>query len=154
MDDLAEAMRWISGNIGTIGFDRDPEVYLMGHSSGAHIALLYLIRRAEEETEEETAARQHAQGLPGVDSATDIASRGGGDGDRGEVGDGGGRQYLEVEGFIGLAGVYDVYRHYLYESWRSVIGSRLGCGYHDDVLLVLVLKPHLYVSGRVTRLGA
>lgn len=112
------AMRWISGNIGAIGFDCDPEVYLMGHSSGAHIALLYLIRRADEK-EEQTAARHFARGLSEIGSAT-IASRTGGGGDGGDAGEGGGRRHLEVEGFIGLAGVYDVYRHYLYESWRSV----------------------------------
>lgn len=108
-------MRWVSGNIGAIGFDRDPEVYLMGHSSGGHISLLYLIRQAHEK-EAEIAARHHARGLPVMVSASATRGARGGDGEAG-----GGRQ-LEVEGFIGLAGVYDVHRHYLYESWRSVVG--------------------------------
>ncbi|CAN0427743.1 unnamed protein product, partial [Scytosiphon promiscuus] len=45
VEDVTEAMRWISGNIGTLGFDSEPEVYIVGHSSGAHIALLYLIQQ-------------------------------------------------------------------------------------------------------------
>lgn len=71
----------------------------MGHSSGAHIALLYLIRRAKDCVSEESSGRQpHMNG-----SSTRN-----------------GEHLLEVEGFVGLSGVYDVYRHYLYESWRSV----------------------------------
>lgn len=77
-----------------------PEVYLMGHSSGAHISLLYLIRRAEQERD--AALRKHELGkfweaMPASERTT---------------------EGLEVEGLIGLAGVYDIYRHYLYESWR------------------------------------
>lgn len=99
VDDLAAAMRWISCNIGLIGFDAVPEVFLMGHSSGAHIALLYLIRRAKEDTrEDQQAAREGSDGV--------------GEGEGEEL------SQVEVEGFIGLSGVYDVHRHYLYESWR------------------------------------
>ncbi|CAM9169542.1 unnamed protein product [Ectocarpus sp. 4 AP-2014] len=119
VNDLAEAMRWISRNTGTIGFDRDPEVYLMGHSSGAHIGMLYLVQQAEEKgkAEAEDAARANAPtALPNMPGG------GGGHGSVDNMGDGdvigedGGRQ-LAVEGFIGLSGVYDVHRHYLYESW-------------------------------------
>ncbi|CAM9496361.1 unnamed protein product [Ectocarpus fasciculatus] len=121
VNDLGEAMRWISRNTGTMGFDRDPEVYLMGHSSGAHIGMLYLVQRAEEKgkAEAEAAARANAP--------TGLPSMPGGDGGYGSVGtfgdgdvsgeDGGRQTEVEVEGFIGLSGVYDVHRHYLYESW-------------------------------------
>ncbi len=127
MDDLAEAMRWISGNIGEIGFDCEPEVYLMGHSSGAHIALLYLIGRAREDEAEAAAAAVDAAHGNEPAGARTYSYRsasvgmidGGTDGDADGVRDGGSR-LLDVEGFIGLGGVYDVYQHYLYESWRSV----------------------------------
>lgn len=97
-----------------MGFDRDPELYLMGHSSGAHIGMLYLVRQAEERdrAEAKAAALRDAPGGGGRGSVGSV-----GDGD--VVGEDGGRQ-LEVEGFIGLSGVYDVHRHYLYESWRFV----------------------------------
>lgn len=132
VNDLAEAMRWISGNIGMIGFDCEPDVHLMGHSSGAHISFLYLIRQAEDQeaqAQAEAAAATVAHdrntfevGSPKADSDSTTgdstsSTTGGGDGD----GSGGGGRLLEVEGFIGLAGVYDVHRHYLYESWRYVI---------------------------------
>ena len=137
MNDLADAMRWISGNVGTIGFDCAPDVYLMGHSSGAHISLLYLIRQAEQQEAEAAAAAVAGQhnlstlpaGSPKVDSRGADSTSGGGDvlgGDASDInGDGGGGRLLEVEGFIGLAGVYDIYRHYLYESWRYVSKRRL-----------------------------
>lgn len=146
MDDLAEAMRWISDNIGTIGFDCDPDVYLMGHSSGAHISLLYLIRRAEE-MEEEAEARHHARDLPEMGSviATRDARGNHGDDDR----EGGGGRQLEVEGFIGLAGVYDVHRHYLYESWRSEVG--LAVGITSWRCLFCCQAPHVYFGGRLIK---
>lgn len=120
VNDLAKAMRWISGNFGLVGFDCEPEVYLMGHSSGAHISLLYLIRQAEGQ-EAAAAAVAHNRkyktlpaGSPTAGSPAGVSTSGGGD----SGGGGGGGGQLEVEGFIGLAGVYDVRRHYLYESWR------------------------------------
>lgn len=134
VQDLTEAMRWISGNVGTIGFDCSPDVYLMGHSSGAHISLLYLIRQAElqEAAAAAAAATEHntnhntlPAGSPttlAADSRGGDNTSGGGGGDDGgdgdSDGDGGGGRQLEVKGFIGLAGVYDIHRHYLYESWR------------------------------------
>ena len=132
----------MSGNFGEMGFDREPEVYLMGHSSGAHIALLYLIRRAEEEEAKAAAA---AATVPAARTSEPVGGRmdssvsvGGtlGDAD----GDAGGDRPLDVEGFIGLAGVYDVYQHYLYESWRSAQhihsdnSRKLQSGRPDDLL--------------------
>lgn len=72
-----------------------PEVYLMGHSSGAHIALLYLTRRSQ--------LVPSQQGSESLRDNTDSKN---------------GEPALRLLGFIGLSGVYDVYRHYLYESWR------------------------------------
>lgn len=115
-------MRWISGNIGTIGLDSEPEVYVVGHSSGAHIALLYLVQQAEKEGE----AAPNTDGEPdSTAGSTEMAGGvatgdGGGYGRRDGYGDGDGGRQLKVEGFIGLGGVYDVHRHYLYESWRWV----------------------------------
>ncbi|CAM9434541.1 unnamed protein product [Sphacelaria rigidula] len=142
VDDLAAAMDWMASNLGLLGFDESPErvksahefaqrapthrgiletsepgvdsrnseiagassgdgarggsvsapeVYLMGHSSGSHISLLYLIRREEE--------RRRGASTRSGDSM---------------------EKELEVEGLIGLSGVYDVHRHYLFESWRGV----------------------------------
>lgn len=88
-----------------VGAVSAPEVYLMGHSSGAHICLLYLIRRVEE----------------GTNSIPSASAQGGSvyveDEKRGREG-GSVVKELEVEGLIGLSGVYDIHRHYLYESWR------------------------------------
>lgn len=75
-----------------------PEVYLMGHSSGSHISLLYLIRREEE--------RRRGASTRSGDSM---------------------EKELEVEGLIGLSGVYDVHRHYLFESWRLETDHFLLC---------------------------
>lgn len=105
MDDLAAAMRWISGNRRLLGFDKPPEVYLMGHSSGAHIALLFLILRAKTK---ESAAEDGMVATETTNTDADTESD--------NAADGGGQ--VEVEGFVGLSGVYDVHRHYLYESWR------------------------------------
>lgn len=111
MDDLAAAMRWISANVGMLGFDTIPELYLAGHSSGAHIALLFLIRRAKEVAleDEKSVASDETKHEAGTSLEGDASVSGDG---RDE-----GTQ-LKVEGFIGLAGVYDIHRHYLYESWR------------------------------------
>ncbi|CAM9204143.1 unnamed protein product [Ectocarpus sp. 12 AP-2014] len=142
VNDLAEAMRWISRNTGTMGFDRDPEVYLMGHSSGAHIGMLYLVQQAEKKgkTETEDAARANAPtGLPNMPGSGDHGSVDNiGDGD--VIGEDVGRQ-LEVEGFIGLSGVYDVHRHYLYESWRIVHEAVRLCQHASDAGTSVVLIP-------------
>lgn len=106
VNDLTAAVRWLSGNIPVLGFDTAPEVYMIGHSSGAHITLLFLIRQAKEY----------------LSVAETGASAGDGsynDGDGvGFVGGTDSGKLLEVEGFVGLSGVYDVHRHYLFESWR------------------------------------
>lgn len=113
MDDLAAAMQWISSNTNVLGLDELPEVYLMGHSSGAHVALLYLIRRAED-----GAAREDAVDVANTgDNLAALDSTGGDSGDNPAAPNISGRE-LDVEGFIGLSGVYDVHSHYLYESWR------------------------------------
>eukprot|EP00752_Nemacystus_decipiens_P010065 g8969.t1 len=165
--DLAEAMRWISGNVGTIGFDCSPDVYLMGHSSGAHISLLYLIRHAEQQEAAAVAAAaaaaaiedKHNNLLTGsLESRGDDSTRVGGgssDGSGGDSdGDGDGAQQalLRVEGFIGLAGVYDVHRHYLYESWRGVHEISPMKASHGGMLHTLFdySHPHL-LSGKAHR---
>lgn len=117
MDDLADAMRWISNNTNVLGLDELPEVYLMGHSSGAHVALLYLIRRAED-----SATRGDAVDVTNTgDNPAALDSTGGDSGDNAAAPGSNtinSDRELEVEGFIGLSGVYDVHSHYLYESWR------------------------------------
>ena len=127
VDDLAAAMRWMSGNTRVLGLDELPEVYLMGHSSGAHVSLLYLIRRAEDDElrEKSVGMTNTGDGATGdspaaVEHAVRVAYAGGsatGDNPPALDDNAGGRE-LEVEGFIGLSGVYDVHSHYLYESWR------------------------------------
>lgn len=133
VDDLTAAMQWISSNTNVLGLDVPPEVYLMGHSSGAHVALLYLIRRAEDDAAREGAVGMADTGGSTGGNATALDSTGGNTGDNSAAidstgGDSGdnpiapdsntiGRD-LDVEGFVGLSGVYDVHSHYLYESWR------------------------------------
>lgn len=145
VDDLAAAMRWISCNMGLIGFDAVPEVFLMGHSSGAHIALLYLIRRAKKDTrEDQRAAREGSDGV--------------GVGEGGELGQV--EVEVEVEGFIGLSGVYDVHRHYLYESWRRglyfvfsasflsasmLLHSRLVLNHEQEKVRITILRSSCYL---------
>lgn len=119
MDDLAAAMQWISSNTNVLGLDELPEVYLMGHSSGAHVALLYLIRRAGEGAALEDAVGVANTGETARDNPAAPDSTGGDSGDNPTAPGSNikGRE-LDVEGFIGLSGVYDVHSHYLYESWR------------------------------------
>lgn len=57
-------------------------VYICGHSSGAHIAAMYLLRRV---------------------ASPELYTT-----------------HPHISGFIGLSGVYDIHKHYLYESWRGV----------------------------------
>lgn len=119
MDDLGDAMRWISGNTNVLGFDELPEVYLMGHSSGAHVALLYLIRRAEDSATRGDAVDVVNTGVNTGGNPTALDSTGGDSGDNTTApGSNTNERELDVEGFIGLSGVYDVHSHYLYESWR------------------------------------
>lgn len=142
--DLAAAMRWMSKNSDVLGFEtclgsgiedshqqrslnagaEQPDdagctdgshslahvgkaskapsmrTFLVGHSSGAHVGLFYLTARAKRKEE----VRNRAQGQ----------------GER--LGQEQGVKYdepeLEVEGFIGLSGVYDITQHYAFESWR------------------------------------
>lgn len=95
----------ITGESGRVDAVSAPQVYLMGHSSGAHICLLYLIRRAEEGNKSTSSASSQAGGVHVEEGrrARDSASA---------------ERELEVEGLIGLSGVYDIHSHYLYESWR------------------------------------
>ncbi|CAM9266415.1 unnamed protein product [Scytosiphon promiscuus] len=140
VEDVTEAMRWISGNIGTLGFDSEPEVYIVGHSSGAHIALLYLIQQAEKEAGAASDADR------GSESAT--VSTAGGDRDWDVDGDGGGGRQLKVEGFVGLGGVYDVHRHYQYESWRGVHEISPMKPSNGGVLHTLFDYSHTHLLGR------
>eukprot|EP00903_Cladosiphon_okamuranus_P014866 g13765.t1 len=173
VDDLAEAMRWMSGNLGMMGFDSEPDVYLMGHSSGAHISFLYLIRQVEEQEAKAEARALGAGGagagaagahkdsgtLPsdsleaGIDnSGGDSSSSGNHGGSGGDGGGGGGCRQLEVEGFIGLAGVYDVYQHYLYESWRGVHEISPMKASHGGMLHTLFDYSHPQLLGRQPKL--
>eukprot|EP00904_Undaria_pinnatifida_P006577 jgi/Undpi1/3049/HiC_scaffold_15.g06425.m1 len=156
VDDLAAAMRWMSCNTRVLGLDELPEVYLMGHSSGAHVSLLYLIRRAEDDElrEKSVGMTNTGDGAAGdspaaVENAVRVAYAGGsatGDNPPALDDNAGGRE-LEVEGFIGLSGVYDVHSHYLYESWRGVHEISPMKAANGGVLHVLLDHSHPRLLG-------
>ncbi|CAN0158005.1 unnamed protein product [Discosporangium mesarthrocarpum] len=98
-----------------------PHVFLAGHSSGAHIALLFLIQRAlaQHGTEGASAAAAARERLASIGG--EQSRERGHDCELGGARVRGGQEWggaLEVEGFVGLSGVYDVHRHYLFEAWR------------------------------------
>lgn len=74
-----------------------PRVFLAGHSSGAHVALCYLIQCAKRYLD---CSQRESESQGGESEAMHA------------------QQPLEIEGLIGLSGVYDIHKHYLYESWR------------------------------------
>jgi len=79
VSDLALALEWMAINKSLIGL-QETNVYISGHSSGAHITAMYLLQCA----------------LEGIECP------------------------IFISGFIGLSGVYCIYKHYLYEKARGV----------------------------------
>ncbi|TYZ67902.1 hypothetical protein PybrP1_007809 [[Pythium] brassicae (nom. inval.)] len=97
VEDVELAIDWVRKNCHAFGGDKE-QIFLSGHSSGAHIGALTLIQ---------SAMRVASPGLKQEASASKTTGR------RDEV-------VNVVKGFIGLAGPYDIVDHYVFESERAV----------------------------------
>uniref|UniRef100_K3X2G7 BD-FAE-like domain-containing protein n=1 Tax=Globisporangium ultimum (strain ATCC 200006 / CBS 805.95 / DAOM BR144) TaxID=431595 RepID=K3X2G7_GLOUD len=97
VQDVEHAIRWIETTCHLYGGDKD-QIFLSGHSSGAHVGALTLI--------------QSALRVAGPTSDKNDLIK------KNEV-------VRSVKGFIGLAGPYDISDHYVFESER-VVGPLQG----------------------------
>lgn len=99
VDDLQHALEFLMTNPNSPYYgQKDIPFFLSGHSSGAHIASMFLIRQAME--------------VPGHNTLP-----------------------RPIQGFIGLAGVYDVDEHYTYEARRYVLTNCENNAYISDFLI-------------------
>jgi predicted esterase len=75
-------------------------ITLMGHSSGAHIALLLLINRIREQPSIRDSGKNECKNVQ--NNSTSLSQR------------------MEFDSFIGLSGPYDISHHFDYEAGRGV----------------------------------
>src|SRR6202012_1863444 len=85
VEDLLNAFQWIKQNISTYGGDPS-NLYAMGHSAGAHLIAMYLIKQSMHKFCEPSLLNSYNH-ISWDNSPT-------------------------LKGFIGLSGVYDIVDHY------------------------------------------
>ncbi|KAJ0404930.1 hypothetical protein P43SY_005929 [Pythium insidiosum] len=88
--DVEDAIHWVAEHAARYGGDRE-KIFLIGHSSGAHISALTLVQSA-------------VNAISGAAETSETT----------------GRVHHHIKGFIGLAGPYDIAEHYDFESRRKV----------------------------------
>eukprot|EP01104_Vermistella_antarctica_P012544 TRINITY_DN3658_c0_g1_i1.p1 TRINITY_DN3658_c0_g1~~TRINITY_DN3658_c0_g1_i1.p1 ORF type:complete len:412 (-),score=73.05 TRINITY_DN3658_c0_g1_i1:198-1433(-) len=97
VDDVAAVLSYVKGNAHLYGVDPN-RITLIGHSSGAHISALYLLKQALYQTQS-----NRDEVIDGHDSVLRRAIRS-----------------VEIKNFIGIAGPYCISDHYLHETYRGV----------------------------------
>lgn len=104
-------MNWTVENIGAYGGDAD-QIFLTGHSAGAHLDALALIRSSLRVAENKQQVRTRPWPLFPLSKYLAV------------IADGLWLQAFEsalhVRGFLGLAGPYDISDHYAFEHKRSM----------------------------------
>lgn len=107
VDDVRKAVLWAAGNVARFGGDPN-SIHISGHSSGAHLCALLLMREAVRHFH----GHDSSAGLDGplVHLADEPAAASGGA--KSAV-------LRAVKSFIGLAGVFDVDDHYKWEAGRK-----------------------------------
>ena len=87
IESVHQVIQWTGKNISKYGGDAEA-IFLSGHSSGAHICAMHLLRGSPTQTEQNNDSDSNST--------------------------------VELMGFIGLSGVYDIREHYVFEQGRNV----------------------------------
>lgn len=94
VEDLCDCLKWIKQNIQSYGGDPN-RIHGIGHSSGAHVIAMYLVKQAFHFSGKTHLLRTYKH-IQWDDS-------------------------VSLQNFIGLCGVYEINDHYLFETNRGKI---------------------------------
>ena len=113
--DVAAVLRWTAENAKRFGGDPD-RIVLMGHSSGAHISSLCMLRALQSQSQSQSQTDSDAASPSSSSSSATAAASA----TASPAACAGTWAIPRLHGFIGLAGVYDISDHYEFESARGV----------------------------------
>eukprot|EP01118_Nematostelium_gracile_P002255 TRINITY_DN12495_c0_g1_i1.p1 TRINITY_DN12495_c0_g1~~TRINITY_DN12495_c0_g1_i1.p1 ORF type:complete len:221 (+),score=47.16 TRINITY_DN12495_c0_g1_i1:12-674(+) len=105
IQDLSSVFAWLGDYIDSIGGDKE-RVWLIGHSAGAHLGCQFLIKNSIFHSIPSTMEDSY--------SKCDFHQH----------------AQLQIAGFIGLCGVYDIAEHYLFESAREYLWNETCYEWH------------------------